>query len=288
MSSTEKPTPNGRALPTITAATHTNALFKNAKTGKPRACGSCMACCTAMIVTDLPERKPAGRICAHARQRRGCTIYAERPPSCRNYTCYWSDGLFEQRDRPDRIGLIADSSDGVLAGFAMLTGRPIMAIREVWPGAHRGKRFKFVMSGLRRRTNLIYHGKGYPYLMGPKQEATDKLNAASALLDHWGTLANLHRTGEHDTKVPDCPLCEGQCPVHSAETFQHPDCTICRDTAAEAADCNGGAHGPPALVETGPNAGCVACSLCGHLGVAVLTAGKEGPPEFIPNTEGES
>ena len=52
-----------------------------------RACGTCMMCCKVPYVAELD--KPAGVWCRHAAARRGCTIYAERPHSCRTFYCLW-------------------------------------------------------------------------------------------------------------------------------------------------------------------------------------------------------
>jgi len=40
-----------------------------------------------MMVAEL--QKPAQRWCRHADPKLGCTIYAERPQSCRDFSCQW-------------------------------------------------------------------------------------------------------------------------------------------------------------------------------------------------------
>lgn len=215
-----------------------DAMFKHVETGKQRSCGSCTACCTLLEIHDLPsgEFKPAHEDCPHQQRTRkrgrkpGCKVYEDRPPSCRAYECYWKQGLFEARDRPDRLGLMVDSSDGALVGLSHEAGFPVVSVREVRPYAHRDKRFKIVMAGLLTRNALVYHGEGYPYLMAPTPEMHAKLLEASDRLERWSKLADQHREGEHDEHVPECPTCEGACPVHTPERGGfYSNCLVCRE-----------------------------------------------------------
>ena len=94
-----------------------------------RSCGECSACCTVVGVDDLPTPKGTWTRCDHERAGGGCSIYAERPRSCRRYQCAWLLGLGSDADRPDRIGIVADPwrpPDGGELG---------LHLREVWPGA---------------------------------------------------------------------------------------------------------------------------------------------------------
>jgi hypothetical protein len=52
-----------------------------------RTCGSCMLCCTVMLVDEL--NKPAGTTCSYAVAGSGCTIREHRPRSCRRFFCGW-------------------------------------------------------------------------------------------------------------------------------------------------------------------------------------------------------
>lgn len=236
--------PRLRDLPVVGVRAATETLFRHVKDGKQRACGSCTACCTVLQVNDLkPAPKPGYCNCPHQRVTRdrrgrkpGCQVYADRPPTCQGYECYWLGGLFENRDRPDRIGMIVDSADGVLVGLSSLAGFPVIVVRECWDGAHNGKRFKLAMAGLITRTAILYHGEGYPYLMAPNAEMMGKLQAASAKLDHWSKLTDQHRVGEHDGgAVPECPVCDGACPVHTEENGGFfAACTVCQESLREA------------------------------------------------------
>lgn len=90
-----------------------------------RSCGGCTACCTSLAVEELG--KPAWTRCRFARSGRGCSAYKDRPQSCSDFSCLWLDGLVltDQRDRPDRCGLVLAATD---------RPRTVQA-RELWPNA---------------------------------------------------------------------------------------------------------------------------------------------------------
>lgn len=94
-----------------------------------RSCNECSACCTALRVTEL--RKPVKEPCQHC-QEPGCGIYATRPESCRLYRCLWLQGVFRPEDRPDKVGLIADSN--VKDGLIGKAGE-VLVVRETYDGA---------------------------------------------------------------------------------------------------------------------------------------------------------
>lgn len=75
-----------------------------------RQCGDCTLCCKLMGVPEL--KKPAARWCELCDQGKGCSAYEERPPSCRNFQCFWlMDENFPDEFRPDRIGALASFND---------------------------------------------------------------------------------------------------------------------------------------------------------------------------------
>lgn len=72
-----------------------------------RACGACRACCEVFDIEALG--KPRNVLCAHADATgsdRGCTIYQQRPGTCRDFECAWKQGLADEGDRPDLIGVM--------------------------------------------------------------------------------------------------------------------------------------------------------------------------------------
>lgn len=94
----------------------------------PNPCGGCTACCTVLRVVELGKgfHSPCPYIVPS-----GCRIYADRPGSCRTWSCLWARGMVsdDPRYRPDRLGLILDIT--VRPGVAFLTAY------EVWSGASR-------------------------------------------------------------------------------------------------------------------------------------------------------
>lgn len=50
-------------------------------------CGSCTMCCKLMGVPELD--KPPGEWCKHCDPKVGCTIYDDRPESCKDFECLW-------------------------------------------------------------------------------------------------------------------------------------------------------------------------------------------------------
>ena len=53
-----------------------------------RVCGTCSLCCKLLPIREL--EKPENTWCVHCRPAAGgCTIYADRPHSCREFACHW-------------------------------------------------------------------------------------------------------------------------------------------------------------------------------------------------------
>lgn len=67
-------------------------------------CGTCTYCCHVMKVKEL--NKPANTACTHCVEGSGCTIYNDRPASCRQYECLWFRS--QQFDKPLSPGLRPD------------------------------------------------------------------------------------------------------------------------------------------------------------------------------------
>ncbi len=73
----------------------------------PKSCGACTLCCKVMAIRELD--KPRGKWCGHCRPGVGCTIYDERPPSCRAFRCLWLlDPLAPDFAKPDRSKAVLD------------------------------------------------------------------------------------------------------------------------------------------------------------------------------------
>lgn len=76
-----------------------------------RTCGACTLCCKLMGVPEL--KKPSAKWCSDCAQGEGCTVYETRPPSCRNFKCFWLlDENFPEEMRPDLIHALMAFNDG--------------------------------------------------------------------------------------------------------------------------------------------------------------------------------
>lgn len=76
-----------------------------------RSCGDCSLCCKLLRVVELD--KPEGRWCRHRAPGAGCGVYADRPPSCRFFQCFWLiDEAFPDDLRPDRCHAFVAANDG--------------------------------------------------------------------------------------------------------------------------------------------------------------------------------
>ena len=66
-------------------------------------CGNCNECCTGF---DIPElRKPKGVVCFYLKGER-CSIYDDRPKTCRDFECAFLSLQLNKKLRPDRSGFI--------------------------------------------------------------------------------------------------------------------------------------------------------------------------------------
>lgn len=78
-----------------------------------RTCGSCSACCSIVPVKEIGVRAftrcPKVRDVLHAAGP-GCSIYADRPHSCRAWSCVWLKAVetLGPEMRPDRSGIVID------------------------------------------------------------------------------------------------------------------------------------------------------------------------------------
>lgn len=121
-----------------------------------RECGDCTVCCTVMAI-DKPEiQKEAGVTCRHCVG--GCTIYATRPPLCRDYYCGWRQlPILDDDWRPDRSGVYVEVEpvEGATGLSLVLVGNPLKTIRQPWF-------IDFVIIGVKESVPLVL---GIP---GPK------------------------------------------------------------------------------------------------------------------------
>lgn len=73
-------------------------------------------CCTATFVPEL--KKEAGVQCKHCTNGNGCSIYDDRPTSCRTFQCMWLQGDLDSR--PDNSGYMLEKLPDVPVVIALL------------------------------------------------------------------------------------------------------------------------------------------------------------------------
>lgn len=91
-----------------------------------RVCGECTACCTAMAIAEL--NKPCFVPCTHVTEH-GCSIYSDRPPSCRAFVCAWRAGIGTDDQRPDRLGIVLSFAE------ANHPAHPAVFVHEISPNS---------------------------------------------------------------------------------------------------------------------------------------------------------
>lgn len=68
-------------------------------------CGECSLCCKTMAIDELS--KPKDLWCQHVVQRMGCSIYAQRPPSCQAFQCVWlADPTLPEAFKPNKAKFV--------------------------------------------------------------------------------------------------------------------------------------------------------------------------------------
>lgn len=86
-------------------------------------CGECTACCTLLLVPEL--NKAAGEPCVHLTPK-GCSIYEDRPQSCRDLSCaYHMVDNANVAMRPDNSGVVFEKVfDDLMFGTVNPKGKP--------------------------------------------------------------------------------------------------------------------------------------------------------------------
>src|SRR5277367_5597847 len=97
-------------------------LMYRPASGVRRECGGCTACCMVMAVREFG--KGMYRSCEHV-DGQGCSIYQERPRSCRVWSCQWQLAAIDG-ERPDRSGVLVNLS---------FRGGPHYEVFELWQDA---------------------------------------------------------------------------------------------------------------------------------------------------------
>lgn len=149
-----------------------------------RTCGTCYACCITMGVTEIdkPAHTPCPSLVARSKPKAPCGVYETRPASCRGYSCLWVLGMLgEERDRPDKSGIILDAA--VSTDAAIWDGIPVAMARETRPGALRERQAENLLASLGRAFVLVVfrYGRDDRVLTGRKDLIEEVERRASAL-----------------------------------------------------------------------------------------------------------
>lgn len=77
-----------------------------------RECGECSMCCKLMEILEI--KKPAGSWCPHVVKKKGCGIYASRPPSCAAFGCgYLHWPIAGEHWKPSRCKMVIVAEDAM-------------------------------------------------------------------------------------------------------------------------------------------------------------------------------
>ena len=101
-----------------------------------RTCGSCTLCCKLVPVEELSKK--AGTRCQHVRAMKGCSIYAHRPISCREWSCMWlvgtEDGAPLDLRRPDHVHYVIDITPDIVRARDNQTGEIVgeRMVMQIW------------------------------------------------------------------------------------------------------------------------------------------------------------
>jgi len=77
-------------------------------TANQRQCGDCSLCCKVLGIPELD--KPKDHWCPNFAAGAGCSIYTDRPPSCRNFACRWlTDPAMGPEWKPSICKMVVDS-----------------------------------------------------------------------------------------------------------------------------------------------------------------------------------
>lgn len=128
-----------------------------------RTCGTCSLCCTVLAVVDLrtpehPDGKEQNTRCAHLRRGAiggSCSIYAERPTSCAEFSCLWLTGHLPADLKPEKIRAVAD----VNATGDVLVFHVAPADRGAWRKGALARFLADIKDGTRKVSVIIVCGE---------------------------------------------------------------------------------------------------------------------------------
>jgi hypothetical protein len=129
-----------------------------------RRCGGCTLCCTMLPIAEI--EKPRDVRCKHVRFGKGCSIYANRPFSCRHWQCSWllEPELLPGKLRPDHSRVIFDPSPDYIDTVHNETGeRQQWTVFQCWCDPHHPTAYR--APAVRKVIEAIADRKGLPTLV---------------------------------------------------------------------------------------------------------------------------
>jgi hypothetical protein len=143
-----------------------------------RKCGECTACCFTFANQELD--KPQSCWCPKVAKKAGCSIYPDRPKECKWFFCDWLQGNYDEKDRPDKVGIVIDAEPNAnlmlcsVFNFEPQTGFPMLRCTQLRPNSawqprareillRRSFDWPITVRGFRNDpdVDLMYHGKTY-------------------------------------------------------------------------------------------------------------------------------
>ena len=89
-----------------------------------RECGDCTACCNGTLIGEANGHKFGyGKPCIYLSQQ-GCSIYEDRPESCKKYQCAWTQHLFPEWMQPNKCG--------AMISVEQENGMQFLKVTELW------------------------------------------------------------------------------------------------------------------------------------------------------------
>jgi len=110
-----------------------------------RTCGTCSLCCKLAYIPEL--NKSIDSWCRHARPGvGGCSIYLDRPPSCRDFNCGWLVGARELGDEwfPARCKMIVTRRE---PRYNLTERGMLVTVDPTYPNAWRRKPYYVQLLG---------------------------------------------------------------------------------------------------------------------------------------------
>ena len=126
-----------------------------------RPCGDCTICCSGALVGEANGHQfGQGKKCHYLVQEK-CTIYNDRPETCRKYFCAWSQGIFPEWMKPDLVNVIINrSTQNGIKYYVLVEAGSLLDVKVLsW----------MIQWALNNNQNLMYYIDGGLNRIGSKE-----------------------------------------------------------------------------------------------------------------------